>query len=224
MWLWVYRACEQCGKIDRVILATDDQRIFDSAIKYHANVVLTGEHNSGTDRVYSVAVANKLSSTDIVINVQGDEPLITPWHLELLIDSMIESPRTKIATLATPIDYDKALNSNTVKVVCDTSKKAMYFSRLPIPYNAVRYLKHIGIYAYRMEALSMLCSFKQSASEIAEQLEQLRALDNGFDINVCVTTHDTIAVDIPKDIQRVTEGMERNCRGLYQPSLIQLHL
>jgi 3-deoxy-manno-octulosonate cytidylyltransferase (CMP-KDO synthetase) len=203
MWRWVYIACDTCPKVDNVILATDDQRIIDSAISYHANVVLTGDCPSGTDRVHDVAKGHGLSAEDIVINVQGDEPLISPWHLELLIGYMHDNPRSRIVTLATPVDYQQALDVNVVKVVMDHSHRALYFSRLPIPHNSIRYLKHIGIYAYRMATLGLICALPPAAIERAEQLEQLRALDHGIGIYVCVTTHDTIAVDTPGDIARV---------------------
>jgi 3-deoxy-manno-octulosonate cytidylyltransferase (CMP-KDO synthetase) len=208
MWLWVYKACETCTKVDNVILATDDQRIVDSAISAHCNVTLTGEHPSGTDRVYSAAHGHGLSGDDIVINVQGDEPLLSPWHLEVLIEYMAANPRSRIVTLATPVDYQQALDVNVVKVVVDHSKRAMYFSRLPIPHNSIRYLKHIGIYAYRMSTLSLLCALPPALIERAERLEQLRALDHGIGIDVVITTHDTISVDTPEDLVRVQKHLD----------------
>jgi len=206
MWLWVYRACETSSKVDKVFLATDDSRIIDSAIEHHANVVLTGDCPSGTDRVHEVAKGiSGLSAEgeDIVINVQGDEPLLSPWHLEVLIGHLQDNPRSRIVTLATPVDYQQALEVNVVKVVKDHNNRAMYFSRLPIPHNSIRYLKHIGIYAYRMATLSLLCALPVCTIERAEQLEQLRALDHGIGIDICTTTHDTIAVDTPEDLVRV---------------------
>jgi 3-deoxy-manno-octulosonate cytidylyltransferase (CMP-KDO synthetase) len=209
MWQWVYKAFETCPKVDHVILATDDNRIVDSAISYHANVVLTGSCHSGTDRVHEVAKGHGLSGEDIVINVQGDEPLITPWHLEVLIDYMRDNPRSRIVTLATPVDYQQALDTNVVKVVLDHAKRAMYFSRLPIPHNSIRYLKHIGVYAYRMATLSLLCALPPALIERAEQLEQLRALDHGIGIDVVMTTHDTISVDTPGDLVRVQQHLDK---------------
>lgn len=209
MWLWVYRACETCAKVDMVILATDDQRIVDSAISAHSNVSLTGDCPSGTDRVHDVAKGHGLSGEDIVINVQGDEPLLSPWHLEVLIDYMSANPRSRIVTLATPIDYDQALDVNTCKVVVDHCNRAMYFSRLPIPHNSIRYLKHIGVYAYRMATLSLLCALPPALIERAEHLEQLRALDHGIGIDVVITTHDTISVDTPGDLVRVQQHLDK---------------
>jgi 3-deoxy-manno-octulosonate cytidylyltransferase (CMP-KDO synthetase) len=211
MWQWVYKACETCHKVDNVILATDDQRIVNSAIEHHANVTLTGLCASGTDRVHEAAKGHNLSSEDIVINVQGDEPLLSPWHIETMIDHMRTNPRSRIVTLATPIDFDQALDVNVVKVVVDHSKRAMYFSRLPIPHNSIRYLKHIGIYAYRMDTLSLLCALPPAIIEKAEHLEQLRALDHGIGIDVVVTTHDTISVDTPEDLVRVQRHLD-NCK------------
>jgi 3-deoxy-manno-octulosonate cytidylyltransferase (CMP-KDO synthetase) len=209
MWQWVYKACETCPQVDKVFLATDDNRIVDSAISAHANVVLTGPCHSGTDRVHEVAKGHGLSSEDIVINVQGDEPLLSPWHLEVLIGHLQDNPRSRIVTLATPIGFDQALDVNVVKVVCDHSKRAMYFSRLPIPHNSVRYLKHIGIYAYRMATLSLLCALPIAKIEKAEHLEQLRALDHGIGIDVVTTTHDTISVDTPEDLIRVQRHLDK---------------
>jgi 3-deoxy-manno-octulosonate cytidylyltransferase (CMP-KDO synthetase) len=209
MWQWVYKACETCPQVDKVFLATDDNRIVDSAISAHANVVLTGSCHSGTDRVHEVAKGLSLSSEDIVINVQGDEPLLSPWHIETMIDHMRTNPRSRIVTLATPIDFDQALDVNVVKVVCDHSKRALYFSRLPIPHNSIRYLKHIGIYAYRMATLSLLCALPPATIEKAEHLEQLRALDHGIGIDVVITTHDTISVDTPEDLVRVQRHLDK---------------
>ena len=208
MWQWVYKACETCPKVDMVILATDDDRIFDSAIEHHANVSLTGVCASGTDRVHDVAKGHGLAPDDIVINVQGDEPLLSPWHIEVLVDYMRDNPRSRMVTLATPIDYEQALDVNTCKVVVDHAKRAMYFSRLPIPHNSIRYLKHIGIYAYRMATLSLLCALPPALIEKAEHLEQLRALDHGIGIDVVITAHDTISVDTPADLIRVQRHLD----------------
>ena len=209
MFLWVYQACATCHQVDKVILATDDHRIQHSAEACGCNITLTHEAPSGTDRIYHVCKAMNLASDDLVVNVQGDEPLTLPWHIESLVSHMKDNPRSRMATLATHIGYEQALNPNVVKVVTDHSRRALYFSRLPIPHNSNRYLKHIGIYAYRMETLSLLCYLPVCTIERAEQLEQLRALDHGISIDVLITTHDTIAVDTPEDISRVEAYLNR---------------
>ena len=203
MYLWVYQAALTCHQVDTVILATDDERIRTNAISYGCNVVMTGCCPSGTDRVHEVAKTHGLDSTDIIVNVQGDEPLIRSSHIETLIYHMKTNTRSRMVTLAIPISYDMALSPNVVKVVRDHCNRALYFSRCPIPYHASHYLKHIGIYAYRMATLSLLCALPQTDIEKAEQLEQLRALDNGIGIDVLTTLQDTISVDTPADLANV---------------------
>jgi 3-deoxy-manno-octulosonate cytidylyltransferase (CMP-KDO synthetase) len=209
MFLWVYHACNTCHQVDKVILATDDLRIQHAAESAGCNVILTGQAPSGTDRVYQVCKAMNIGSEDLVVNVQGDEPLTLPWHIESLVSHMRDNPRSRMVTLATHIGYDQAIDHNVVKVVTDHSRHALYFSRLPIPHNSNRFLKHLGIYAYRMSTLSLLCALPLCTIERAEQLEQLRALDHGINIDVLVTTHDTIAVDTPPDIARVEAYLNR---------------
>ena len=210
MFYWVYQAALTCTKVDKVFLATDDDRILDKAISYGCNVILTRLNcPSGTDRVYEVATGQKLASDDIILNLQGDEPLVQSSHIESLIIHLSENPRSRIATLAVPINYQEALDVNVVKVVKDHSNRALYFSRLPVPYNSNRYLKHIGIYAYRMEALGLLCALPQADIEINEKLEQLRALDHGIGIDIVLTDQNTVSVDTPQDIQRVEEHLRQ---------------
>ena len=201
MFYWVYQAALTCVQIDKVFLATDDDRILDSAIEHGCNVVMTREDcPSGSDRVYAVAKGQQLDSSDIVVNVQGDEPLVQAYHIDSLIDHLKANPRSRIATLAISITYQQALDVNVVKVVKNHHNQAMYFSRCPIPHNSNRYLKHIGIYVYRMETLSLLCALPPADIERTEQLEQLRALDHGISIDIVMTDHDTISVDTPNDI------------------------
>lgn len=209
MYLWAYRACETCHQVDKVIIATDDERIRANALSYGCNVEMTGPCSSGTDRIHEVVRALSLDSTDLLVNVQGDEPLIQASHIDILFDHMRANTRSVMATLAIPISFDRAISYNVVKVVRDHSNRALYFSRCPIPHNSSRYLKHIGIYAYRVSTLALLCALPQAEIEQAESLEQLRALDHGISIDVLLTDQDTIAVDTPQDIKLVEEQLRQ---------------
>jgi 3-deoxy-manno-octulosonate cytidylyltransferase (CMP-KDO synthetase) len=214
MFQWVYTACSTCTEVDEVVLATDDTRIYDAAYDMGYNVLMTGECQSGTDRVYGAAVYCGLNQDDIVINVQGDEPLIQTDEISILTKHMKDNTRSRMATLATPIIFYKALDSNVVKVVVNHSNNALYFSRSVIPHGGKKYLKHIGIYAYRMATLSLLCVLNQTYLEMSEKLEQLRALDNGITIDVIITSHDTVSVDTPKDIERVKSYLKNTVCNL----------
>ena len=207
MFKWVYDACQACGLVGKTILATDDARIYDASKSCGCDVVLTGNARSGTDRVYECAINRGLSADDIVINVQGDEPLIMPEHLSSIVKHMADNPRCSISSIATTVDYQQAISPNVVKVVIDHCNRALYFSRLPVAYNSKRYLKHIGVYAFRMASLSLFCNLKPGPLEIAENLEQLRALEHGIPIDVILTRYDTIGVDIPEDIDRVCKHL-----------------
>lgn len=211
MFKWVYDACKSCHLIHKTILATDDIRIFNAAKSYGYNVHLNPFHEvkSGTDRVYECAIKLDLKPDDLILNVQGDEPLITSEHLSSLIQHMLDHPRSKIATLATPIGYPKAISPDTVKVVFNNCNQALYFSRQTIPHNAIHYHKHIGIYAFRLSALSLFCNLPPSSLETSEKLEQLRALQHGITIDIVITQNDTISVDTPQDLNRVISHLSQ---------------
>jgi 3-deoxy-manno-octulosonate cytidylyltransferase (CMP-KDO synthetase) len=202
-----------------VIVATDDDRIADVAAKFGADVVMTKKsHRSGTDRI--AEVADKISA-QLYINVQGDEPLLSPGAVDDLIRGMAESPRVPIGTLAHPIEKEAEWRSpEVVKVVVNRHNEALYFSRSPLPFmrawNAkAKLLRHVGLYAYRASALATFVSLKPSALELAESLEQLRALEHGMTIQVIETKYRCLGVDTPADLARVEAVLRR--QGKAQP-------
>lgn len=207
MIIWVAQNCKK-SKADRVIVVTDDQRIFDECVKVEGLEVTLSDPSlpSGTDRV--AKVANYLNN-DIIINVQGDEPFIDPKLIDSLIDDL-KSSDAVMNTACVKIDEETALNPNVVKVVCDNQGYALYFSRLPIPFyredgGEKVYYKHIGIYGYRRSFLKVFTSLEPSNHERAEKLEQLRALDNGYKIKVIETDYNSISVDTEEDLIRANK-------------------
>ncbi len=213
----IQRVYEQVSKaINDVYVATDNQRIFDAVLDFGGKVVMTSDqHKSGTDRCYE-AFSKLDEKFDVVINVQGDEPFIQPEQIIELI-KCFEDAQTQIATLAkffTEKDgYEVLHNPNSPKLVINKRNEAMYFSRSVIPYlrgvdtenwiNNQAYLKHIGIYAYKAEVLRDLTLLEQSPLEIAESLEQLRWLENGYRIKVGFTDVETVGIDTPEDLEKV---------------------
>ena len=193
--------------LSQVIIATDDQRIFDAAKDFGAQVVMTSSnHLSGTDRVSEAAA---LQSCDIVVNIQGDEPLIDPAAINLATQALIDDSSLVMSTLKRRIDVPSEItNPNVVKVVTGFSGDAIYFSRCPIPYNRgvnEPYYKHIGIYVYRKDFLLNYSSMPVGPLERAESLEQLRALENGHRIRVIETQYESLGVDTPEDLDRVIQ-------------------
>ena len=207
----VVERCRGARFLKEVIVATDDERIADVAALFAQVVMTSKEHPSGTDRVAEVM---KQSDCEAAINIQGDEPLIDPAVIDAVAKALSNAT---MATAASPIrdagDYD---NPNVVKVVVNMADRALYFSRRTIPYlreaanrpageqvAAFPFLKHIGIYAYRKETLVQLVALPVSPLERAEQLEQLRALENGIPIAVVRIEYDGLAVDVPADVAAV---------------------
>jgi 3-deoxy-manno-octulosonate cytidylyltransferase (CMP-KDO synthetase) len=206
--------------VDNVYVATDDSRIEKAVRKFGGNVVMTSDrHRSGTDRCYE-AYGKVGKGFDVVINIQGDEPFIQPEQIELL-KSCFSNGETLIATLVKPFDkdgdFEKTLfNPNSPKVVVNNRKEAMYFSRSVIPYiRGVEYTewlknqtfyKHIGLYAYQADVLKEITSLSQTALEKAENLEQLRWLENGYKIKVAVTDMETIGIDTPEDLEKAKKS------------------
>jgi 3-deoxy-manno-octulosonate cytidylyltransferase (CMP-KDO synthetase) len=188
-----------------VLVATDDTRIADAVEKSGARVCMTrADHASGTERL-AEAVAEV--DCDVVVNVQGDEPLIEPAAIRAVLEPFDTEPELPMATLAHPIRDEFDLNdANVVKVVCNASGHALYFSRAPIPFlrneSAATPLQHVGLYAYRKEFLSMYGRLSPSPLEQAEHLEQLRVLCHGHDIAVRVGDFHCIGIDTPEDLQR----------------------
>lgn len=212
----IQRVYEQVRKIlDNVCVATDDDRIFNAVKSFGGNVVMTSaEHRSGTDRCFEAY--NRLGGNeDVIINIQGDEPFIKPEQIESLI-ACFDSPQTQIATLVRPFEategYEALANPNSPKVILNDKNEALYFSRSIIPYmrnispeqwpDKYVYYKHIGMYGYRADILSQITRLPQSSLEIAESLEQLRWLQNGYTIKVGITTQETIGIDTPDDLQK----------------------
>lgn len=212
----IQRVYEQvAGVLDDTVVATDDDRIFDAVLAFGGKAVMTGTHHkSGTDRCEEACT--KLGIADgVVVNIQGDEPFIQRSQLEI-VKGCFEDSRTQIATLVkpfTPEDGWEALeNPNSPKVVLGENGQALYFSRSVIPYVRGRekqewlasctFYKHIGLYAYRREVLKAITSLPQSSLELAESLEQLRWLQNGYMIKAGITRHETIGIDTPADLER----------------------
>jgi 3-deoxy-manno-octulosonate cytidylyltransferase (CMP-KDO synthetase) len=213
---WVHERARACGAAE-VIVATDDERIATAAKGFGAEVAMTARtHVSGTDRIAEVAVARGWSDADIVVNVQGDEPLIPPVVIDQVAQLLASNPRADIATLAVKIDALPDLaDPNNVKVACDATGRALYFSRAPIPFNRDApatllgaHLRHVGIYAYRVAALRKLASLPAGRLEVVEKLEQLRALENVMEIRVA------LAVERPLSDVNTAADLERAERAL----------
>ena len=212
----IQRVYEQaCKVLDRVCVATDDERIFNAVRSFGGQVVMTSDrHRSGTDRCFE-AYTNLGGGEEVVINIQGDEPFIKPEQIESLI-ACFDSPQTQIATLVRPFEategYEALANPNSPKVVMNERHEALYFSRSIIPYlrgvepeqwlSRHVYYKHIGMYGYRADVLGEITRLPQSSLELAESLEQLRWLQNGYTVKVGITTQETIGIDTPADLQK----------------------
>lgn len=202
---WVYEAAIKSECIDEVIVATDDERILKCVEAFHGNVVMTGECSCGTERVYE---AVKDIPCDIVVNIQGDEPLIISQIIDKLIQEFFDE-KIVMATLKRKIiDEDEVGNCNVVKVITDLNSDAIYFSRSIVPFHRNKEVNHkvyahIGIYAYTKEFLEQYVSMKTTYLESVEQLEQLRVIENGYKIRVIETEYKGIGVDVPEDIAKI---------------------
>lgn len=211
---WVYQRSEK-ARVDEVLVVTDSLEIMAAVEHFGGNAIKTrADHPNGTSRIAEVADYLK---TDIIVNVQGDEPCIHPDVINAVAQPLIKDPTLEMATMATPIKQKEHLfNPNAVKVVLDQSQHALYFSRAPIPYykhlgmaspefpfqREGPYLRHIGIYAYRREFLLRYANHPPSRLESMEGLEQLRALEMGAKIYVGLTDHESIGVDEPEDLEK----------------------
>ena len=218
----IQRVYERASQVlDTVVVATDDQRIYDAVVQFGGRVVMTSEnHKTGTDRCYEALT--KLPETyDVVINIQGDEPFIAIDQIEALKNCFV-SDQIQLATLVKPFDantsIDELENPNTPKVILSQTGEAICFSRSVIPYlrgveksqwaAAHTYYKHIGIYAYRTDILAQITKMTQTPIEKAESLEQLRWLENGLHIHVAITHSNNHSIDTPEDLQRVVALMK----------------
>ncbi len=205
MLAWVYEAARAAAQLDDVIVATDSDEIMNYCRKNGYVVQMTSPTcKSGTERVVEVS---RMVKADVYVNVQGDEPLTRPEHLDVLVDLM-KNPGVQVGTIKTPCGAVDVANPNAVKVVTDLGGKALYFSRATIPFDrdkagSVNYFKHLGFYAYRKPALESFITWPESQLEVSERLEQLRFLDNGIPIHVAETSFDTVGVDTEEDLQRV---------------------
>lgn len=222
----IQRVCERVGEaFQHVFVATDDERIVACVESFGGKAIMTrSDHKSGTDRCWE-AYGKCGVQADVVVNVQGDEPFIAPAQLEE-IKHCFDDPQTQIATLVQPFSqsdgWDALSNPNSPKVVVDSRDFALYFSRSVIPYlrgkdpqewlAAHTYYKHIGLYAYRVEALQQITAMPQSSLEKAESLEQLRWLEAGLCIKVGYTDVRTIGIDTPEDLQRAEAFLSKTAR------------
>lgn len=209
---WVWEKASKCPLVDRVIIATDDERIFNVCKDIGAEVEMTStEHKSGSDRI--AEVAERHPEIAYIINLQGDEPLIEQANIELVIKGVLEDEKADISTLLREIkDEDEAQNPNLVKCVFDVDNYAMYFSRSKIPYerNAgkSKIYGHLGIYGYKREALFKMTKLPQTSYEQAESLEQLRALQNGMKIKVAVVDNIPVGIDTLEDFEKFKRMVE----------------
>ena len=203
----VVERVRQSAAPDRVIVATDDDRIVAAVEAFGGEAMLTAtDHPTGTDRLAEVAAA--FPAVDLVINVQGDEPLIPPQAIDALAAAFVDRPDLQMATLICELEDADAQNPAAVKVVASLDGHALYFSRSLIPYprnpgSHCRYYKHIGVYAYRRDFLLQYAKLPPTPLEQTESLEQLRALEHGFRIRLIETEFRSIGVDTPEDLQRV---------------------
>ena len=209
----IERVYEQVSSVlEHVYVATDDERIYDAVERFGGRVIMTSPaHKSGTDRIAEAASKCGVDY-DVVVNVQGDEPFIHPEQIKSLC-ACFDHPETQIATLGKPFEsMDAACNPNSPKIVTDNEGFALYFSRSVIPFvrgvdqsgwlTHFPFVKHLGLYAYRKEVLEAITQLPQSSLEIAESLEQLRWLQNGYRIRVALTDLETVGIDTPEDLKR----------------------
>ena len=222
---WVSEQAQKARLIDEVVIATDDKRIYDVVISFGGNAVMTSPHHqSGTDRVAEVV---RNLECDIVVNIQGDEPLIPPENIDLVIEPLLARDDLSVSTLMIAIHKSsEMLDPDICKVVVDNAGCALYFTRAPIPYNRdfdyieetysdtkidskewILGFKHIGIYAYKKSFLPQFINMKVSKLENSEKLEQLRILENRYLIQLVETKQNSIGVDRPEDIDKVIKAM-----------------
>jgi 3-deoxy-manno-octulosonate cytidylyltransferase (CMP-KDO synthetase) len=208
----VYERAIACPELSDVFVATDDERILAAVEGFGGKVIMTGKsHTSGTDRIAEAAQMIGLQHDDIIINIQGDQPVFDPDVVSQMIDPLENDEGISMSTLKHRItEQDNITNPNHVKVVTDNQGFALYFSRHPIPYrrdadSSGEHYKHLGFYGYRMEFLLQFTRLPEGMLESAEKLEQLRALEHGFKIKVVETSFDSVEVDVPEDVKKVEE-------------------
>ena len=215
----IQHVCENSMKaalVDEVIVATDDRRIYDTVTGFGAECIMTPACRTGTDRV---ACVSKRTGADIIVNVQGDEPMISAEVIDGVIKALRNSPGASMATAAVKMKNTAGMEDpDIVKVVVDRERYALYFSRSPIPARVkaeknhragYAYLKHVGIYVYRKEFLKIFCGLRKSFLENVEGLEQLRAIENGYRIKVELTDSDCVSVDRESDVKTVERALRK---------------
>jgi 3-deoxy-manno-octulosonate cytidylyltransferase (CMP-KDO synthetase) len=211
----VYERAKLASTANRVIVATDDERIIKVVESFGGTARMTRpDHRTGTERVAEVAAHEK---GDVFVNVQGDEPLLDPNAVDTAVNALLEEPAAAIATVATPIKTPAdIMDPNVVKTVLDFDNNGIYFSRAPIPWVRdtagkiqVRHLKHLGLYVFQRDALLEYPTLPQGDLERIEQLEQLRWLENGWKIRVAEVEHDAVSVDVPEDVARVEKLLQK---------------
>jgi len=221
----VFNQAKKATKLSDVFIATDNQLVFETVKKFTQNVIMTSDtHISGTDRIAEAALIlekNKVEF-DFIINIQGDEPFIKPEQIDSLAEILLENIGTQLATLVSKIkDSETLFDTNVVKAIFDVNHKAIYFSRNPIPFvrnedrnkldenkqsawlSAHTFYRHIGMYAYQKDVLQQITKLKPSTLELAESLEQLRWIENGFSIHIAITPFESIGIDTPKDLEKI---------------------
>ncbi|MBC7654088.1 MAG: 3-deoxy-manno-octulosonate cytidylyltransferase [Oligoflexus sp.] len=215
----VYEQAKKASSLAEVVVATDDERIFNAVKAFKGNVIMTASnHKSGTDRC--AEVCKKMIGYDAIINIQGDEPLIDPKQINLLA-SCFNDISTELATLVKKIETDEELfNQNTPKVIINKDLEAIYFSRQVIPFvkgvaptqllKTHIFYKHIGIYGYRTTTLGIISKLKLGNLELSEQLEQLRWIENGYKVKVAITKSESLAIDVPEDVAKVLEVLNKS--------------
>ncbi|WP_027359498.1 3-deoxy-manno-octulosonate cytidylyltransferase [Desulforegula conservatrix] len=206
----VYENCMKSGAVDAVVVATDDQRIADAVSGFGGRFMMTGEENrSGSDRAAETGRKLGLSDEDIIVNVQGDQPLVHPDCIRDVIQPLLEDRTLDMSTLVFKIvDEREITDPKDVKTVFDNNGMALYFSRATIPFprdpgTKCDFYKHLGVYAYSMKFLESFCKLPEGILENIEKLEQLRAIEYGYKIKTVITEHDSPEVDLPEDIVRI---------------------
>jgi 3-deoxy-manno-octulosonate cytidylyltransferase (CMP-KDO synthetase) len=208
MVLHVLEAARAARRLDRVAVATDDERIAEAVRAAGGEAVMTSpDCSSGTDRL---AEAASVIPADVYVNVQGDEPLMAPENIDRAVDALLAAPGREIASVWVPLDVKESADANAVKVAVAQDGRALYFSRAPIPFprsGPAVYRKHLGLYAYRAATLRKIARLPPSPLEKAESLEQLRWLEAGYPIWMAEAASDSIGVDTPEDLSRAEEWM-----------------
>lgn len=210
---WVYERAKK-SKLDDVIVATDSKEVYDIVISFGGKAILTREdHQNGTSRIGEVC--EKVENFDVIINIQGDEPLIEPNMINTIIDSFLEYKDLEMSTLKHRIKNKEDIeNPNCVKVITDKNDYAIYFSRSVIPYprkeNLNLYYKHVGIYGYKKSFIEKYIKMESTPLEESESLEQLRVLENGYKIKVLTTDYEVVGVDTIDELERVRDIIKEN--------------